>query len=185
MNCASLPNLDSAANPPDTNKGVRTTSWQDSSARPGASQTPRHKLGRATPCGSTALWRTYVPQHFLCRISFADNRTGARKSARTRKGGIFEHFLRRQSGHTSDSYKGYAIIPPFYNMNSTHTHKRITRIQHVELYDAYPLSSLIDIFSHNGIRISCYALKRQGASLYPHYGNKVRPPSRSLGTPNL
>ena len=96
VNCASsLPNLDSAANPLDTNKGVRTTSWQDSSARPGSSQTPRHKLGRATPCASTALWRTYIPQHFLCRFSFVDNKTDAMKSARTCKGGIFEHFPRR------------------------------------------------------------------------------------------
>ena len=92
------------------------------------------------------------------------------ESARTRKGGIFRHSPRRQSGYTSDPYTapsrtvstGSAVIPLFYNMNRTHTHRRITRIQHVGLYDAYLLSFLIDTFHHNGIRTSCHALIRQG-----------------------
>ena len=70
------------------------------------------------------------------------------------------------------SGSAYNFLPPglsrfrshisFYHITCTHMHQRIIQIQHVDLYDAYLLSFLIDTFRHNGIHTSCYALIRQG-----------------------
>ena len=58
--CALLSNLDSTANPPDTNKGVRATLQHDSPARPGSEQAP-------------VVQPPYDTQMPLYRLTFAQN----------------------------------------------------------------------------------------------------------------
>ena len=50
----------------------------------------------------------------------------------------------------------------FYHITCTHTHRRTIQIQHVDLYDAYLLLSLIETLLSNGICTPRYALICQG-----------------------
>ena len=51
-----------------------------------------------------------------------------------------------------------AVIFSFYYITRTHTHQRIIQVQHVDLYDAYLLLSLLETLLSNGIRTPRYAL---------------------------
>ena len=80
-------NLDSTAKLPDTDKGVRTTSRHDSSARAGFNQALRHKLGRATPRGSTAPRHTNVSKHFSLQDRFCAEQDWRRGISSDEQGG--------------------------------------------------------------------------------------------------
>ena len=51
---------------------------------------------------------------------------------------------------------------PFYHITCTHTHRRIIKMQHVDLYDAYMLLFLTETLLSRGSGILCYASICQG-----------------------
>ena len=112
--CAFLSNLDSTANPPDTNKGVRATLRHDSPARPGSDQAPAVQ----------PPYDTQMPLSiFLYRLTFAQNRTGDMESARTHKAGTHKYPPRRQSGYTSDPHTASSSPATTGSAKNTSFHK--------------------------------------------------------------
>ena len=103
----------------------------------------------------------------LYRLTFAQNRTVDMESTRMHKVGTHKYPPRRQSGYSdprttssNPSTTGSPNIPLFIRINCTHTHRRVTLLQHVDLNNTCRPSLLIDAF---------FVITAPAHSVMPHY----------------